>query len=156
MGRIAVVRNRDTTIVDASKLRAARGAIASKSNATALRTRINVEDIADTTRLARKLQEIQDSSNRALQATQSNPHSAPCVVRNVAIPVSSTTVVAHTLGRPMTGWWVCRLSGNLATLYEVRESDAGYPKGASPTTSLVITNLATTGTSLVDFCISGD
>jgi len=126
--------------------------------------RVNEADVQDPGRLVRIINDLQAKNDRMTQASRTNPHNAPCIVRRVAMTNGSTVIIPHSLGRPYTGWWMCRphrwadanrttSSGLPFYANEIEPTDTDYPYGNSASDVLI---LVPGVTGVYDIAITGD
>lgn len=141
----------------ATIINAALGTSSSKALSSPGRTLVNAAQVQDPATLARLLQQVQDQSDASASAAASNPHSAPCIVRNVKASSGVMLIVRHSLGRALTGWWCCRAQVSPALFTEFTPTTPGYPAGYSLETALlVLPAISGTGSGVYDFCITAD
>lgn len=129
----------------------------SKALTSTQRQRISLEQVQNPGQLTQFLQNLQDAQDDTTRTLTGNPHASPNIVRKVALTNGQVKVVTHVLGRPFTGWWICRVwptgSGAFALPTELQAGDAGYPHGVGAASALVLKGRST---DVVDICISGD
>lgn len=117
-------------------------------------TFITADDVKDPKRLVKIIRDLQAQMERMTAGSRSNPHNAPCIVRGIVFPATSTTIVIpHTLRRAWTGIWCCNQAPNaLPCSYFVVDPPV-YPAGVTKDKAAVIVSNSQ-GT--YDFCITGD
>lgn len=145
--------DRRTTIIDHSK--PAGEQITSRSMVSLARAQIATEHVTNPEQLAATLNRLQDRIDSATLGTRTNPHSFPCIVRNVLVSQNTNIVIRHTLGRPFTGCHPVRQQG--APLIYSELPLAQWPPGITPSTAVVLAIGAIgAGGGTYDFAITGD
>jgi len=93
------------------------------------------DDLKESSRLYRVLNDLHSAVSSALQSLASNPTLSGVLLSGEVFTGGQTRTLTHGLGRAFRGWYVVRAQGGVAAFVE-----AGLPAGMTPTQGLSLTS----------------